>query len=128
MKQSARQYGWRMAIAATLYSVSVIGINLADARFELPIWGLVLLSLLPILPALGMLAAMVIFVRAMDEVQRRIVTESVLIAAIIVAFASFTYGFLQGAVDLPAISLIWVLPALIATQGIAMIFVRRWYQ
>ena len=128
MTQAAKKYSRRMIVVTVLYSASVIGINLLDRWADLPLWALVVISLLPLVPALGMLAAMVTFVRSMDEVQRRIVTESVLIAALIIAFASFTYGFVQGAIDLPDISLIWILPALIAVQGITMIFVRRWYQ
>ena len=128
IKKAAATYSWRMAISCTLYAATVIGINLFDSSFALPQWQRICLALLPLLPALMMLASVLAFVRQMDEVMQRVMTESMLISVFIVGFGSFTYGFLQGAIDLPHISLIWVLPALIAFQGLAMIFVLRRYQ
>jgi hypothetical protein len=76
------------------------------------------LALAPTVPALFALRAFIVRVRAMDEFQRRIVSESLLWAAGIVGFASFGYGFLEGAVEVPEISFIWILPALIGTYGV----------
>lgn len=47
------------------------------------------------------------------------VLESMLWGTGIVGFVSFGYGFLEGSIDAPVISMIWVLPALIGTYGIA---------
>ena len=110
------------------YTVTVVGINLLDDQFTLPQWFRITMSLAPILPAVLMVFAVIAFVRSMDEVWQRIITESSLASAIIVGLGCFTYGFLQGAMVLPDISLLWVWPALIAVQGIAMIFVKRRYQ
>jgi len=128
MTKPARQYQRRMAIATVLYVAAVVGINNIDRAFELPALAIAAISLLPVLPAIMMLAAMIAFFRSMDEVLRRIITEATLIGAMAVGLASFTYGFLEGAMELPRISLIWVLPALFAAQGGALIFVRRHYR
>jgi len=56
--------------------------------------------------------------RAMDEFQRRIVSEAILWSAGIVGFAGFGYGFLEGSINAPNISMIWLLPALIGTYGV----------
>ena len=71
---------------------------------------------------------MVIFVRSMDEFHRRVISEATLIAAIVVGLGTFTYGFIQGALDWPDIPTIWIMPSLIAVQGVATFIVRRWYQ
>ena len=57
--------------------------------------------------------------RAMDEFRRRIVSEAIFWSGGIVGFATFGYGFLEGSIDAPYISMIWVLPALISTYGVA---------
>lgn len=128
MKNEARLYMIRMAIVSILYTVAVIGVNVIDDAVSLSTPLRVLLSLIPVLPAAGMLIVIVVFVRSMDEFQRRIITEAILIAAIIVGLGTFTYGFLQGALDWPDIPSLWILPALIAIQGVASFIVRRWYQ
>lgn len=128
MTEAARRYTWRMAVAAVLYTAAVIGVNLIDAQAELAQPVRIALSLLPVLPAILMLVAIITFYRAMDEVQQRVISESTIVAALVVGFASFTWGFLEGAMTLPDISLIWVLPALIGVQGLAMPFIRRRYQ
>ena len=124
MTEAAKQYTWRMATAAALYTITVIGVNLIDDGLDLSQALRITLSLLPVIPAIGMLVAMIAFYRRMDEVQQRLISESTIISALIVGFASFTWGFLEGAMTLPTISLIWVLPALIAVQGLAMPVVR----
>ena len=86
---------------------------------EITGWPAGALSLTPMLPALYALRACVVRFRAMDEFQRRIVSEAILWGAGIVGFASFGYGFLEGSINAPNISMIWVLPALIGTYGVA---------
>lgn len=128
MRVEARQYMQRMVIVSILYTVTVIGINVIDDSMDLATPLRVILSLLPVLPAAGMLVVMIIFVRSMDEFHRRVISEATLIAAIVVGLGTFTYGFIQGALDWPDIPTILIMPSLIAVQGIAQFIVRRWYQ
>ncbi|PWE17099.1 hypothetical protein DDZ18_10390 [Marinicauda salina] len=128
MSPAAKRYSFRIAGAAGAYAGAVVGVNALDAGFALDAPVRVGLALLPVLPALYGLWAALQFVRAMDEVQARIISEAMLVSALIVGFASFTYGFLEGALALPDISMIWVLPALLGVMGVAQVFVRMRYQ
>ena len=128
MKEHAKTYLRRMLILFVVYSLSVIGINLVDSALNPGPAVRVALSLLPVLPAILILFAIVAFVKTMDEVQRKIISEATIWSAGIIGIATFTYGFLEGAVDLPAVSMIWILAALVAVQGIAMAIIRMSYQ
>jgi hypothetical protein len=100
------------------YAGSLFASVWAIETMEMSGWRAGALSLTPMLPALFALHAFVVRFRALDEFQRRMISESILWGAGIVGFASFGYGFLEGSVEAPEISMIWVLPALIGTYGI----------
>jgi len=89
-----------------------------------PVWRGVL-ALLPVLPGLYGLHAVMVFYHSRDEFKRRIISESMLVSALLTGFACFAYGFIEGAVDLPQISLIWVLPVMIGLSGLVAC-VLRW--
>ena len=127
-KRHLRRYLLGMGFGFSAYMASVVGFNVADRLFELSIPIRVGLRVIPVLCALYVLYVMVKFVRRMDEVQARIITESALIAACVVGLATFTYGFMEDVLALPDISLIWILPSLIMCQGVAQFFVRLNYQ
>ena len=119
MSDSNKRYlvhfgGTMLVYAGTLFA-SVWMIE----TMEITGWLAGALSLTPMLPALYILRACVVRFRAMDEFQRRIVSEAILWGAGIVGFASFGYGFLEGSINAPNISMLWVLPALIGIYGVA---------
>ncbi|WP_440959445.1 hypothetical protein ACFELO_04860 [Oceanicaulis sp. LC35] len=128
MTPAAKTYMRRMLIVMGAYMVLLFGAVWADNHLELSQPLRIVLSLLPVLPVIACIGTIIAFVRAMDEVQARIVLESTLIGAIVVAVASFTYGMLRGVTDWPGIYEVWYLPAFIAVSGIAQIFVKRRYQ
>ncbi len=128
MTSAAKTYTRRMLVFAVVYSAAILGVNLADNMLDLSAPVRIALALIPVAPAAFAVFAIISFVRAMDEVQARIITESVLIAAVIVSLGSFTYGMLRGAVELPAIEAFWYMPALIAVAGLAQVFVARRYR
>lgn len=127
MKKEATKYSIRMLAIFAFYTVSVIGINLLPAD-EMAPWMRIALSMIPVIPAIVMIFVILDFVRSMDEVQQRIINESCLVSLVVVGLASFSYGFLEGAIAVPPVSMIWVFPALIGTAGIAQIFVRMRYR
>ena len=94
---------------------------------ELPQWQRAVLAVLPVLPGLYGLHAVMIFYRSRDEFKRRIISESMLAAALLTGFACFAYGFMEGAVDLPEISLIWVLPVMVGLSGLTSCILRWRY-
>jgi len=128
MTKAAQTYMRRMVVIFTVYTLLIVGAGLLDNRVELAQPIRILLVLLPVIPVIACIATIVAFVRAMDEVQSRIVLEAALIGAVIVAVVSFTYGMLRGVTDLPGVYEFWYLPAFIAVSGIAKLFVRRRYQ
>lgn len=128
MTSAAKTYLRRMLVIFTLYTVLLFGAAWLDNHLTLSQPVRIILVLLPVLPVLACIVTIIAFVRAMDEVQARIVLESALIGAILVAVASFTYGMLRGVTDWPGIYEFWYLPAFIAVSGIAQIFVKRRYQ
>ncbi len=125
---ASRSYLRRMLVIFTVYIVLLMSAVWMDNHLELAQPVRIALSLLPVLPVLACIVTIIRFVRAMDEVQARIVLESALIGAILVAVASFTYGMLRGVTDWPGILEVWYLPAFIGVSGFAQIFVKRRYQ
>ncbi len=99
------------------YTGTVLASVWAINGLEVTGWPAAALSLIPMVPALYALHAFVVRFRALDEFLRRVESEALLWGAGIVGFASFGYGFLEGSINAPQISMIWVLPALIATYG-----------
>ncbi len=95
---------------------------------EMPQWQRAVLAVLPVLPGLYGLHAVMVFYRSRDEFKRRIIAESMLASALITGFACFAYGFMEGAVALPDISLIWVLPVMVGLSGLVACVLRWVYR
>jgi hypothetical protein len=127
-KAVGRRYTREMLTAAAIYSVFVFAGAYAVGRLDLPRWAIIAASLAPLLPALLMLRAYTTFLRDIDEFQRRIQTDAILISAAIVGFGSFAYGFLEEWADFPHLPLIWVFPALIGIWGLAACVIRLRYK
>ena len=106
-------FGGAMLVYAGTIFASVWAIN----ALEVTGWRAAALSLTPMVPALYALYAFVVRFRTVDEFLRRVESEALLWGAGIVGFLSFGYGFLEGSINAPQISMIWVLPALIVTYG-----------
>jgi hypothetical protein len=114
-----RRYLIHFGTAMLAYVLVLFGSVAAIENGELSGWSAGLASLTPLIPALYALHAFIARFHALDEFQRRIATEALLWGAGTVGFATFGYGFLEGAVDVPRISFTWVLPAIIGVFGLA---------
>lgn len=126
MKQALKTYIRDFGLSMALYMAAVFGINMVPGVEEMPKWQAVLISLIPMIPVLLSIRAVLAFYRSMDELHKQIMMEAVIIAFFLVGLGSFSYGFLEG-VGFPRLDVIWVFPALIMTQGIAQFIVRRKY-
>ncbi len=104
--------------AMLAYTVTISALAGTFEVLEVTGWRAAALSLTPMVPALYALHAFVVRFRAGDEFLRRVESEALLWGTGIVGFLSFGYGFLEGSIDAPQISMIWVLPALIAAYGV----------
>lgn len=127
-KKAGRRYMRDMMVAAGLYTIVIFAGVYTIENLDPPRWLVIVAALAPLAPALLMLRAYLTFMGAVDELQRRIQSEAMLISLATVGFSSFTYGFLEEWANFPHIPLIWVLPAIIAVWGAALGFVRMRYQ
>ena len=88
------------------------------------------IALAPALAMAWMFAAYLRFLRDCDELERRIETEAIGAASLLVSLLYFAGGMLQKAevIDLDAgIAMIWVFPLLCGTYGIAKMILTRRY-
>ena len=112
MTPAAKRYVLEFGGAMLLYCVTILFVmppllDRVDGTGPL-IWFVALLPMVSV----GLIAvAIVRFFRTQDELYQRIVGEAHLIAAMIVMFGSFAYGFLEIYANAPAFPLILVLPA-----------------
>jgi hypothetical protein len=127
-KAAHRRYKRELWIALAIYTAFVFGGSYGVRYLEWPHWAVIAASLAPLLPALMMLRAYATFLRDIDEFQRRVHTDAILISAAIVGFSSFAYGFLEEWASFPHLPLIWVLPALIGIWGLAACIIRLRYK
>lgn len=127
-KPAARRYRRDIAVAGALYVALVMGAALAIRHLAPPQWLVIVLALAPVAPMLMMLRAYLVFVRAVDEFQRRLQSEAVAIAAAITLFASFAYGFLEEWADFPHVPMIWVFPVFSFVFGLAHLVIWRRYK
>ena len=89
-----------------------------------------LVAVLPVLPLALMMGAGLRYLREIDELQRRIETEAIGIASLLVSLLFFAGGLLQKAqvFDVDAgVAMIWVFPLLCAIYGIAKMILTRRY-
>jgi len=128
MTPAAKRYTRWFLIWSMLYAVAVLGASFFNNRLDLADPLRFLLAVCPVIPALFALREFVIFLRAMDEVQARIQSEALLIAAGVVGFGTFAWGFVEAWMDWPRFPAILVLPALAAVWGLALPFVSRRYR
>ncbi len=129
-KSVTKQYARDMALAALLYVAVLLVSVFVVRRLDPPQWVAIILALASAAPALLMMRAYMRRFNGLDEFQRRVQMESMLAAAGIIGFVSFTYGFLESFAGFPTIdgALLWVFPAMTFVWGIAQIFVARRYK
>jgi cation transport ATPase len=127
-KHARRRYVREMAVSAVLYVALVFGAALVIRNVDTPQWARIVLSLLPTAPALLMLRAYLTYLNALDEFQRRLQTDALLIATGVTVFGTFAYGFLEEWADLPHVPLIWVFPLFSFVFGAAHAIIRHRYK
>ena len=89
-----------------------------------------LVAVLPVLPLALMMRAALRYLREIDELQRRIETEAIGIASLLVSVLYFAGGLLDKAKVLhfdAAMAMIWVFPLLMLCYGAAKFFVTKRY-
>lgn len=88
----------------------------------------VLAALLPVVPIVAVVRAMVRLMMASDEMVKRMQLEAISIASLSVGLLSFAAAFMHAAGLLPVDNLLMlVLPSMFAAYGLAMLWVKRRY-
>jgi hypothetical protein len=105
-----------MAGYSILLPLSLIVVG--DGRVENP-WLAVLVVLMPILPFLNAMSAVVQNARTLDEMQRRIHLEAVLFTALLTGGLTFTYGLLEVNEMVPPLPSVFIAPFMIMVWGIS---------
>lgn len=90
-------------------------------------WWVSLVALVPMIPILFGLRAVLQFMDRMDELQRQIQLTSLAIAAGGTSIVTLTYGFLDALADFPRLSWIWVFPILCIFWLVGGYIARRKY-
>ncbi len=117
-----REFGAAMLGYCIVLPVSIVIIQAnPHAAWRVP------LALAPVIPAALALWAYVRFLNRMDELQRRIQLEALALASGSTALLTFSYGFLEN-VGFPHLSLIWVLPLMVALWGLGSALAGRKYR
>lgn len=131
MREVHKRYLREFLPAMGAYSILIVVSAWLMARVDSPSWRAAL-ALLPLLPILLAIRAMVRVMRDQDELERRIDLEAFAISAMATGFGFFSFGLLLGAdigwkVSGQAVA-IWVMPCLFGTFGLAKLLVVRRYR
>ncbi|GER06071.1 hypothetical protein GCM10007972_08120 [Iodidimonas muriae] len=121
-------YKRRITIGFVLYTLAVFGANWMANNIEIPRLALVALALVPMIPALLVVRAILSFAKSWDEFQRKLAFEALLISVLVVGCGSFAWGFIEGIPDMPRLPAIWIMPALFGVYALARIFVSGRYR
>ncbi|WP_262693461.1 hypothetical protein [Kordiimonas aquimaris] len=126
MKLSAKRYMRDTIVSFSLYGLILFAVNTYLYAYDADGWLPVALAFLPMLPILYFARAIIIFSRTWDELQKQIAFEATVVALFVVGLGTFSYGFLEG-VGFPVLQTIWIMPLLIAVQGLAQFIIARRY-
>jgi hypothetical protein len=108
------QFGGAMAAYVIVLVAAIVALDAnPHADWRIPV------ALAPVVPAIFALLAFVRFLGRMDELQRRIQLEAIGLSFGATGIVTFAYGFLQ-LVGIPAISWIWILPAMVMLWGLGL--------
>ncbi len=117
-----REFGGAMIAYVIVLPISIALIEAhPHAAWRVPV------ALAPMIPAAFALWAFVRQVRRMDELQRQIQFEALAASFGATALLTFSYGFLEN-VGFPHLSLIWVLPLMVALWGMSLTITSRRYR
>lgn len=123
MRQYLIEFGAGMAAYAITLFISLHLLNATEPDAPLRI----LLSLLPMLPALAVCWAIVRQLRRIDEMQRKLQCEALAMAFAATALVTFSYGFLENA-GFPKLSMFAIWPLMAAFWILGTIVSRLRYR
>jgi len=123
--QAQRRYLIEFTIAIVAYFVVLFATRIAFRSLSGP-WEPVV-ALLPVVPVIAVFVAVVRWLQATDEFNRRIIVDSLAIAGGITALLAATYGFAESDL-LPRPSAWWTWCVFMFAWAICAMILRRRYQ
>ncbi|MDN5924448.1 MAG: hypothetical protein L0H70_05555 [Xanthomonadales bacterium] len=128
LRKAERRYLREFFPAMAAYVIVVLTLWPMVAHID-SVVGKVLLSLLPVVPVIFVVRAMLRLLLASDELQQRMQLQAICIASLTVGLLSFAAAFMRSAgVLVWDNALMWVLPALFGVYGIALLWIHRRYR
>ena len=117
-------YVIELSAAMALYAILLIGSNMAERYFHPRGGVLIAINVLPIAGALSFVWVIVRAFDRMDELQRRIQFDALVLAFAGTAVGSFSWGFLEGVgvpqlrafMVWPMMAMLWVVGLILATR------------
>jgi hypothetical protein len=123
MTPAARRYVVEFGAAMAAYVVVVL-VSGAVVRAHPEAGWRYAVAVTPLVPALAATVAVLRHVARIDELERRIQLEALAFGALLTGLVTFTYGFAQEA-GAPPVSMVFVLPMLVALWGIG-VGIAKW--
>lgn len=99
-------------------------------KLHMPVALQAVVALLPVVPMIFVVRAMLRHMLRQDELQQRIELQAVAITCAVIGMASFSLGFLQNVRVLPSPpwAMLWVLPLMIGVYGVVRFLLARRYR
>lgn len=124
--QLERRHQIEITIEVVVYAVLLIG-SIHLLKQGVPGWLRVPLAVSPMLPAVFIIWSVFRNITRKDELQRRIETESLALAAAGTAFFGLTYTFLEGSAGFPQLGAWWAWVSVGVIWVVARFVLRRHY-
>lgn len=116
------KFGSAMAAYTILLPISIALIQrMPNSAWRIPV------SLLPMIPVVFALMAILQFYEKMDELQKQIHLSAFAFASLTTGMLTFSYGLLEN-VGFPHLPFIWILPLMILLWGIGAGVAAKRYQ
>ena len=119
-KRSLRRTGIYTAIYLILTVASISLLRALHPSGALAI----ALALVPAFASIGIVRAYLVGLRELDEFQRRLQYEAIIIAAAATAFASVAYGFLEFWAGFPHVSAFCAMLVMVGAFSLAVVFLN----
>lgn len=121
------KYRTRFFIGMALYLVTIFLASYLESQMERSVLSYIV-TLTPTLPVAYAMVNCYWGIQGLDELERRIQMESIMVAAFIVAGFAFSWGLLEISELVPHFQTFMFAPGMFALYGLANHFVRRRYQ
>ncbi len=116
-REVQKRYFKEFGISMGFYIVLLIASISVITNVELPKAVQVVIALIPVIPTIFVVIAVMRALRDSDELQQRIQLQAVTFSAIVTGLITFSYGFLEN-IGFPHLPSLFIFPLMIALWGI----------